>query len=109
MRGPLGASRIVIIDAQNSYSVGLADAVQQLLRAAGITAQRETVNEATVTDFSSLVARIPNDTQVVYIPWQIAAKAQLLGQQLRASGGTPRSSEGTASTARTTSRSRGRS
>ena len=86
MRGPLGASRIVIIDAQNSYSVGLADAVQQLLRAAGLTVRRETVNEATVTDFSSLVARIPNDTQVVYIPWQIAAKAQLLGQQLRASG-----------------------
>ncbi len=61
----------------------------------------------TVTDFSSIVARIPNDTQVVYTPWQLAAKAQLLGQQLRASGkGTPRSSAGTASTARTTSRSR---
>ena len=61
-------------------------AVVRLLGAAGINAQRESVNEATVTDFSSLIARIPNDTQVVYVPWQLAAKAQLLGQQLRASG-----------------------
>ena len=86
MRTTLRANRIVVIDAQNSYSTGLADAVQRLLGAAGINVQRESVNEATVTDFSSLVARIPNDTQVVYTPWQLAAKAQLLGQQLRASG-----------------------
>jgi branched-chain amino acid transport system substrate-binding protein len=86
MRGTLNASRIVVIDAQNSYSVGLADGVVRLLDAAGINAQRESVNEATVTDFSSLIARIPNDTQVVYIPWQLAPKAQIFGQQLRASG-----------------------
>ena len=86
MRATLRATRIVVIDAQNSYSAGLADAVQRLLGAAGIDVQRESVNEATVTDFSSLVARIPNDTQVVYTPWQLAAKAQLFGQQLRASG-----------------------
>jgi branched-chain amino acid transport system substrate-binding protein len=86
LRGTLRATRIVIVDAQNSYSVGLADAVQRLLRAAGITARRESVNEATVTDFSSLVARVPNDTQVVYVPWQLAAKAQGFGEQLRASG-----------------------
>jgi branched-chain amino acid transport system substrate-binding protein len=86
MRGTLNARRIVVIDAQNSYSTGLADAVQRLLRDAGLSPQRESVNEATVTDFSSLVARVPNDTQVVYVPWQLAAKAQLFGQQLRASG-----------------------
>ena len=86
MRGPLGASRIVIIDAQNSYSVGLSNSVQRLLRAAGASVRRESVNEATITDFSSVIARIPNDTQVVYIPWQLAAKAQQFGEQLRASG-----------------------
>ena len=86
MRGTLQANRIVVIDAQNSYSVGLSDAVSVYSGAAGVTAQRESVNEATVTDFSSLVARIPNNTQVVYVPWQMAAKAQLFGQQLRASG-----------------------
>jgi ABC-type branched-subunit amino acid transport system substrate-binding protein len=86
MRATLRATRIVVIDAQNSYSTGLADTVQRLLGAAGVNVQRESVNEATVSDFSSLVARIPNDTQVVYTPWQLAAKAQLFGQQLRASG-----------------------
>jgi branched-chain amino acid transport system substrate-binding protein len=86
IRGTLRATRIVVIDAQNSYSTGLADIVQRLLRNAGITTQRESVNEATVTDFSSLVARVPQDTQVVYVPWQLAAKAQIFGQQLRASG-----------------------
>ena len=35
MRGTLRATRIVVIDAQNSYSVGLADIVQRLLGAAG--------------------------------------------------------------------------
>jgi branched-chain amino acid transport system substrate-binding protein len=39
-----------------------------------------------VTDFSSLVARIPANTQVVYVPWQVSSKAQLFGQQLRAAG-----------------------
>jgi branched-chain amino acid transport system substrate-binding protein len=86
MRINLRATRVVIIDAQNSYSTGLADSVQRLLRAARADVQRESVNEATVTDFSSLVTRIPNDTQVVYIPWQLAAKAQQFGEQLRASG-----------------------
>jgi branched-chain amino acid transport system substrate-binding protein len=86
MRSRLRARRIVIIDAQNSYSEGLADAVGRLLRARGIRAQRESVNESTVSDFSSLITRIPSNTQVVYIPWQIAAKAQQFGEQLRASG-----------------------
>jgi branched-chain amino acid transport system substrate-binding protein len=86
MRRNLRASRFVIIDAQNSYSTGLAGSVQRLLRAAGARVQRESVNEATITDFSSVVARIPDDTQVVYIPWQLAAKAQQFGEQLRASG-----------------------
>ncbi len=87
MRGaPLRAARVVVIDAQNSYSTGLSDNVERLLRAAGARVQRESVNEATITDFSSVIARIPNDTQVVYIPWQLAAKAQQFGEQLRASG-----------------------
>lgn len=87
MRNNLRASRFVVVDAQNSYSVGLADIVERLLKqVSGATVRRESVNEATVTDFSSLVARIPSDTQVVYIPWQLSAKAQAFGTQLRAAG-----------------------
>src|SRR5215210_5293518 len=86
IRNQVRATRVVIIDAQNTYSTGLADTVERLLKGAGLTVQRESVSEATVTDFSSLVARIPSNTQVVYVPWQVSSKAQLFGQQLRAAG-----------------------
>jgi branched-chain amino acid transport system substrate-binding protein len=86
IRQNLKATRVAVVDAQNSYSTGLSDIVEGLLKKAGATVQRESVSESTVTDFSSLVARIPSSTQVVYIPWQLAPKAQLFGQQLRAAG-----------------------
>jgi branched-chain amino acid transport system substrate-binding protein len=86
IRTRLRASRVVIVDAQNTYSTGLSDTVERLLKGAGVDVRRESVSEATVTDFSSLVARIPGNTQVVYVPWQLAPKAQLFGQQLRAAG-----------------------
>jgi branched-chain amino acid transport system substrate-binding protein len=86
IRTTLRATRVVVVDAQNSYSTGLSDTVEAVLKNAGLTVRRESVNEKDTTDFSSLVARIPADTQVVYVPWQLAAKAQLFGQQLRAAG-----------------------
>jgi branched-chain amino acid transport system substrate-binding protein len=86
IRTSLNASRVVIVDAQNSYSTGLSDTVEGILRRQGLSVRRESVSEANTTDFSSLVARIPSDTQVVYVPWQLAPKAQLFGQQLRAAG-----------------------
>jgi branched-chain amino acid transport system substrate-binding protein len=86
IRTTLRASRVVVIDAQNSYSTGLSDTVERILKNAGLNVRRESVSEANTTDFSSLVARIPGDTQVVYVPWQLAPKAQLFGQQLRAAG-----------------------
>jgi branched-chain amino acid transport system substrate-binding protein len=86
IRTKLHANRVVVVDAQNSYSTGLSDTVERILRGAGLNVRRESVSEANTTDFSSLVARIPGDTQVVYVPWQLAPKAQLFGQQLRAAG-----------------------
>jgi branched-chain amino acid transport system substrate-binding protein len=86
IRTRLRASRVVVVDAQNTYSTGLADTVERILKGAGVDVRRESVSEATVTDFSSLVARIPGNTQVVYVPWQLSAKAQLFGQQLRSAG-----------------------
>jgi branched-chain amino acid transport system substrate-binding protein len=85
IRGDLGARRVWIIDDQTTYSVPLANGVQRNLRAGGVTVTRESVNRAT-TDFSSLVTRIPNDTQVVFLPWQIAANAATFYQQLREQG-----------------------
>jgi branched-chain amino acid transport system substrate-binding protein len=86
IKGPLNAQRVVVIDGQDSYSQGLSDTVEKLLKAAGLTVQRESVNPDTTSDFSSIITRIPTNTQVVYFPWQLAPKAQLFGQQLRAAG-----------------------
>jgi branched-chain amino acid transport system substrate-binding protein len=86
IRNTLNHRRVVIVDAQNSYSTGLADTVQRILSAARVGVQRESVDEANTTDFSSLAARIPGNTQTVYVPWQLAAKAQLFGQALRSQG-----------------------
>jgi branched-chain amino acid transport system substrate-binding protein len=87
IRRVLRATRVVVVDGQDAYSEGLSDFVERALRAqSGVTVQRESVNPDTTTDFSSLVTRIPANTQVVYIPWQLAPKAQLFGQQLRSAG-----------------------
>ncbi len=81
----LKATRVAIVDDQETYGVGLSDEVQRILRSRNVTVQRESV-AATASDFSSLIARIPSNTQIVYLPWQIASKAQLFGQQLREQG-----------------------
>ena len=86
IRNTLRHTRVAVVDAQNSYSTGLADTVQRILASRGVTVRRESVNEADTTDFSSLAARIPANTQSVYIPWQLAPKAQLFGQALRSQG-----------------------
>jgi branched-chain amino acid transport system substrate-binding protein len=90
IRNTLRATRVVVVDGQDAYSQGLSDFVERALRENGVTVRRESVNPDTTSDFSSLVARIPADTQVVYSPWQLAPKAQLFGQQLRAGGRTAR-------------------
>ena len=81
----LKKTRIYIIDDEESYSQGLADQVQTRLRAAGANVTRDHVNQQ-ISDFSSVITRIPGNTQVVYIPWQLAGKAQLFYTQLRAAG-----------------------
>jgi branched-chain amino acid transport system substrate-binding protein len=77
--------RVYIIDDQEAYSTGLADTVQSKLRSAGVTVQRDGVSQQ-VSDFSSLIAKIPRDYQLVYIPWQVPAKGKAFGEQLRAAG-----------------------
>jgi branched-chain amino acid transport system substrate-binding protein len=77
--------RVYIIDDQEAYSTGLADTVQQKLRAAGITVQRDGVSQQQ-SDFSSLIAKIPRDYQLVYIPWQLPPKGKAFGDQMRAAG-----------------------
>jgi len=77
--------RVYIIDDQEAYSTGLADEVEAQLKAAGVTTSRDGVSQQQ-SDFSALIAKIPRDTQIVYIPWQLAPKAQAFAQQMRQAG-----------------------
>jgi branched-chain amino acid transport system substrate-binding protein len=77
--------RVYIIDDQESYSTGLADAVEARLKAAGATVSRDGVSQQQ-SDFSSLIAKIARDTQIVYIPWQLPPKGQAFGNQMKAAG-----------------------
>lgn len=94
IQGPTAANYIIkklkykrayIIDDQETYSTGLADVVEQTLKAAGVTVQRDGVSQQQ-SDFSSLIAKIPRDTQIVYIPWQLPPKGQAFGNQMKAAG-----------------------
>jgi branched-chain amino acid transport system substrate-binding protein len=83
--GTLNADNVWIIDDQTSYSVPLATGVQNNLRKAGATVTRESVNQ-NQADFSSLITRISGDTDVVFLPWQLANRAATFYQQLREQG-----------------------
>jgi branched-chain amino acid transport system substrate-binding protein len=77
--------RVYIIDDQETYSQGLADGVQKILRARRVKVTRDSISQS-ASDFSSQIAKIPNNTQGIYIPWQLAPQAQTFGQQLKAAG-----------------------
>jgi branched-chain amino acid transport system substrate-binding protein len=85
MTEELEAENVMVIDDQSSYSTGLADQTQQALEEAGVTVTRESVSQEQ-TDFSALVSRVSDDTDVVFLPWQIAANAQLFGDQMAEQG-----------------------
>jgi branched-chain amino acid transport system substrate-binding protein len=81
----LSVKKVMIVDDQTSYSTGLADATDQALKAGGVTTSRESVNQQQ-SDFSSLVSKVSADTDAVFLPWQLAAKAQVFSQQLSEQG-----------------------
>jgi branched-chain amino acid transport system substrate-binding protein len=85
MADELGAQNVLIIDDQSSYSTGLADSTAAALEEAGVTVSRESVSQDQ-TDFSALVSSVADDTDVVFLPWQVAANAQLFGNQLAEQG-----------------------
>ena len=76
-----GAAKVFMVDDQSSYSTGLADSVEAGLTGAGVEVIRESVGQD-VTDFSALVGTIPDDTDFVYLPWQVAANGQIFANQM---------------------------
>ena len=78
-------SSVMIVDDQESYSTGLADIVQTVLKSKGVNVDRESISQK-ATDFSSLVAKVTGSTKVVFLPLQLASQTQLFAQQLKAQG-----------------------
>jgi branched-chain amino acid transport system substrate-binding protein len=83
--GTLKVKRVYIIDDQEAYSTGLADEVQAQLKAKGVTVGRDGVSQQ-ASDFSALINKIPRNTQLVYLPWQLPPKAKAFGEQMKALG-----------------------
>ena len=83
--GKLKLKRVYIVDDQEAYSIGLADEVQAQLKAKGITVGRDGVSQQQ-SDFSSIINKIPRDTQLVYLPWQLPPKGKAFGQQMKSLG-----------------------
>ena len=81
----LNVKKVVLIDFQEPYSVGLADAAEAVLKKKGVTTLRQSTSVNT-TDFSSLVTRVPSDADFVFFPTQQPADAQTFGQQLLEQG-----------------------
>ncbi len=79
----LGVASVMVVDDQESYSTGLADDITLVLEEAGVAVTRESVSQD-AADFSALVSKIEED--VVYLPWQLANKAQVFADQMAEQG-----------------------
>jgi branched-chain amino acid transport system substrate-binding protein len=77
----LKVKKVVIMDFQEPYSTGLADAVERTLKAAGVTTVRLSASNTT-TDYSAFVTKVPSDADVVFFPTQKPGDAQTFAQQL---------------------------
>jgi branched-chain amino acid transport system substrate-binding protein len=77
----LKVKKVVILDFQEPYSLGLADAAEAVLKKGRVTTIRLSAPN-TVTDFSSYVTRVPGDADVVFFPTQKPGDAQTFATQL---------------------------
>jgi len=77
----LKAKKVVLLDFQEPYSVGLADAATGVLKKAGVSTSRLSAPNTT-TDYSAYVTKVPNDADVVFFPTQKPGDAQTFAQQL---------------------------
>jgi branched-chain amino acid transport system substrate-binding protein len=77
----LNVKKVVILDFQEPYSLGLADAAEKVLKSKGVTTIRLSAPNTT-TDYSSYVTKVPNDADIVFFPTQKPPDAQTFARQL---------------------------
>jgi branched-chain amino acid transport system substrate-binding protein len=85
MISKLKVSKVVLIDFQEPYSVGLADAVETTLKKGGVSTTRLSAPNTT-TDYSAYVTKVPSDADIVFFPTQKPGDAQTFAQQLLEQG-----------------------
>jgi branched-chain amino acid transport system substrate-binding protein len=85
MINQLKVKKVVILDFQEPYSVGLADSVEGVLKKAGVSTTRLSAPNTT-TDYSAYVTKVPNDADIVFFPTQKPPDAQTFAQQLLEQG-----------------------
>jgi branched-chain amino acid transport system substrate-binding protein len=77
----LHVKKVVIMDFQEPYSLGLASAVETTLKAAGVSVIHLSAPNTT-TDYSAYVTKVPGDADIVFFPTQKPGDAQTFAQQL---------------------------
>ncbi|MBV9286037.1 MAG: branched-chain amino acid ABC transporter substrate-binding protein, partial [Acidimicrobiia bacterium] len=77
----LHVKKVVIMDFQEPYSLGLASAVDTTLKQAGVSTIRLSAPNTT-TDYSAYVTKVPSDADIVFFPTQKPGDAQTFAQQL---------------------------
>lgn len=77
----LHVKKVVLLDFQEPYSVGLSDAVEATLKKAGVSTIRLSAPNTT-TDYSAYVTKVPSDADIVFFPTQKPGDAQTFAQQL---------------------------
>ena len=81
MVSKLKVKKVVVLDFQEPYSLGLADAVEATLKSKGAATIRLSAPNTT-TDYSSYVTRVPADADIVFFPTQKPGDAQTFARQL---------------------------
>jgi len=77
----LHVKKVVIMDFQEPYSLGLASAVDSVLKAKGVSTSRLS-SPNTTTDYSAYVTKVPSDADIVFFPTQKPGDANTFAQQL---------------------------
>jgi branched-chain amino acid transport system substrate-binding protein len=77
----LKVKKVVLLDFQEPYSVGLSNSVQAALKKAGVSTSRLSAPNTT-TDYSAFVTKVPSDANIVFFPTQKPGDAQTFAQQL---------------------------
>src|SRR5581483_728449 len=77
----LHVKKVVIMDFQEPYSLGLAAAVNAVLTKAGVSTIRLSAPNTT-TDYSAYVTKVPSDADIVFFPTQKPGDANTFAQQL---------------------------